>query len=609
MTQITARPITARAITAYPLTGRQIGDTALGSTGLLFDAPLDSSLILRKGTGDPTFTRSSEATVTDWEGIIRTAVSGEARFMGARRVHNHWFATAPSGGATLTVQSGTGSDSEWLGENITDDSVNRVNFRTVSTLKLENRLWRAGVWIKAAVPEDVGKKLFLVWTRSSGGTSLGQSLHYTLTAGYVFVENTFQGSPDNLQLELRVAGSTDGGATAATQFLANKPQFEDVTGQADQTASEYVSVGVLSAPYHGAGVDGVRYFNTDRSGGALPNLMGYVSESGSTNELIRSEEISLLSPWSYVALSVNGDVTTSPSGASNADEMVEDSTSAARWTRHSFSLASTTTYTVSAFFKRGNGARNAGFRVLSSAWDVPASLNVIIDFGTGQASASASIDAFGVEEFSDGWFRLWFTHDSDADGGTNAIQLNMFDGNSLTYQGDGSSSVYAWGVMCEEGSHASTYIPTAGATVTRQADSLTYPSAGNIEDAEGRIETQASSFWNIASINRRLIALFGGGIPLFCSGSEPSTRIIGFDSVNLTSNATSSTSYYNNMVDFGSMWGTKFKVSCGDVVSLETAYSGSISGTTIQVGYRSQNAGQEWDGTIKSVEIYNKEDA
>jgi hypothetical protein len=36
---------------------------------------------------------------------------------------------------------------------------------------------------------------------------------------------------------------------------------EDVTGQSNQNPSEYVSCGVLAAPYYGAGVDGVQYFN------------------------------------------------------------------------------------------------------------------------------------------------------------------------------------------------------------------------------------------------------------------------------------------------------------------------------------------------------------
>lgn len=54
-----------------------------------FDLPLTHSLIpARAGNYTPTFTRSSTATVTDFEGLLKTVKSGEARFSGARRVEN-----------------------------------------------------------------------------------------------------------------------------------------------------------------------------------------------------------------------------------------------------------------------------------------------------------------------------------------------------------------------------------------------------------------------------------------------------------------------------------------------------------------------------------------
>jgi hypothetical protein len=65
-------------------------------------------------------------------------------------------------------------------------------------------------------------------------------------------------------------------------------QFENVSGQTDKTASEYVSVGVLSAPFHGAGVDGCKYFTTEKSGGAIPSatLKGYLAEPSRVNNCL-----------------------------------------------------------------------------------------------------------------------------------------------------------------------------------------------------------------------------------------------------------------------------------------------------------------------------------
>lgn len=76
-------------------------------------------------------------------------------------------------------------------------------------------------------------------------------------------------------------GSTTVTANGTDGIYLWGSQTEDVTGQADPSAGEYVSVGVLSAPYHGAGADGVEFFDTDRSGNPIPDatLDGYLSDA------------------------------------------------------------------------------------------------------------------------------------------------------------------------------------------------------------------------------------------------------------------------------------------------------------------------------------------
>jgi len=56
--------------------------------------------------------------------------------------------------------------------------------------------------------------------------------------------------------------------------------MEDVTGQSDTSFGGYVSTNVLSSPFHGAMVDGVKYFDTDLNGTPIPasTLKGYFAE-------------------------------------------------------------------------------------------------------------------------------------------------------------------------------------------------------------------------------------------------------------------------------------------------------------------------------------------
>lgn len=65
--------------------------------------------------------------------------------------------------------------------------------------------------------------------------------------------------------------------------------MEDVTYQSVLLPAEYVSTNVLSSPFHGAFVDGVKYFNTRLDGTYIEDC-GYLPESAATNLCTRSED-------------------------------------------------------------------------------------------------------------------------------------------------------------------------------------------------------------------------------------------------------------------------------------------------------------------------------
>ncbi len=73
-------------------------------------------------------------------------------------------------------------------------------------------------------------------------------------------------------------------------------QVEDVTGQSIQTVGDYVSTSVLTtAPYHGANVDGVKYFNTTLAGVKIPDstIKGYLCEASKTNLIVQSNNFTV----------------------------------------------------------------------------------------------------------------------------------------------------------------------------------------------------------------------------------------------------------------------------------------------------------------------------
>ena len=173
-----------------------------------FFAPLKTTLVLSRGTGSPNFTRATTAYVKDFEDVWREVPSGAARFEGARVVRN----LCPTSSASVTAG----------------------NNKTI-TASIGTYVFSMGA--------GAGTITFTGTATGSTGTLDADATNRTATT-----------------LTITVAGTIIATASVATCVDI---QFENVTGASNQNPSEYVSVGVLSAPYHGAGADGIKYFATE----------------------------------------------------------------------------------------------------------------------------------------------------------------------------------------------------------------------------------------------------------------------------------------------------------------------------------------------------------
>jgi hypothetical protein len=92
-------------------------------------------------------------------------------------------------------------------------------------------------------------------------------------------------------------------------------------------------------------------------------------------------------------------------------------------------------------------------------------LGTVNGFGSGVTSAS-------VENYADGWMRLSMTGTTVATGGNNLNDIGLSRTGSTLNFVDGQGA-YIWGAQVEAGATASSYIPTAGSTVSRAADQIT----------------------------------------------------------------------------------------------------------------------------------------
>ena len=207
----------------------------------------------------------------------------------------------------------------------------------------------------------------------------------------------------------------------------------------------------------------------DNSKGAL------LLEPSRTNLITYSEDFSD-SSWNVFRGSVTSNVAISPDGTLNASRYQEDSqTGKHLFRRQSLSIINGLSYTGSIFAKKGELTSIDLQSNSSSRWVASASFdleNGVVISGTGV-----------IEDYGNGWYRCSISG--------NAVQTTPDAGLEIyTSVGAGrdGQGLFMYGAMFEQGSYATSYIPTQGGVVTRLAEtcSQTAPD-GVIGQTEGTI--------------------------------------------------------------------------------------------------------------------------
>lgn len=125
--------------------------------------------------------------------------------------------------------------------------------------------------------------------------------------------------------------------------------------------------------------------------------------------------------------------------------------------------------------------------------------------GGGLYFISASADYVG-----NGWYRCSIIHNKPT---SSAFGISGYpDGTVITipppsYLGDGTSGIYIWGAQLEAGGYPTSYIPTSGATVTKNADIAN--NSGNADlfnDSEGVLYAEIAALANDGTDRRITIS-------------------------------------------------------------------------------------------------------
>lgn len=213
-----------------------------------------------------------------------------------------------------------------------------------------------------------------------------------------------------------------------------------------------------------------------------------------TNLISRSEVFNL-APWQLASVSLleNTDII-APDGTSNVFSVVGNTSNAVHSLYINSGVTDQTTYSFSVFFKR----KTMDFvRVSMGSGFSGEYVNINLVDG------SAIINTFPsskIEDYGNGWYRFSGQATRQATG-TPFISIILIQDENVTsntpYVSNSTEEVYVWGVQLEEGSYATSLIPTNGTSVTRNVDIVSKTGISNyINSIEGIFYLEISALAN-----------------------------------------------------------------------------------------------------------------
>lgn len=309
-------------------------------------------------------------------------------------------------------------------------------------------------------------------------------------------------------------------------------------------------------------------------------------EPARENLLTRSQEFDDAA-WTAVACIVTANATTAPDGTATADLLTANSSTSGAVIQ-SITFTANGEKCVALYMKGGTSGRS---RI--NIQDTTAGIDrhgVNVTWTAGVPSLSTALGAgtlYPVEVLADDWYRILFSATGIVAANANRIVISP---DNLV----GTGTVYAWGAQAENASVASSYIPTAAATVTRSADSL-YFDFGVVPQAMtayARFVEQSSPNWELAAARSPRVAQVGNNvdtgsrwIPFYKPSASAVYRAQHFNAAAAsgTSNATA-TPVLGDLVELNSVLASDGSVRLDFAKNQGTVTLGTASGAVAMDG-------------------------
>lgn len=325
-----------------------------------------------------------------------------------------------------------------------------------------------------------------------------------------------------------------------------------------------------------------------------------------------------LSNWVDENVTTTDNQAVSPDGSVNASKIVENSSNTFHFISKVVSSTTTANNLVFTCFLKKGTRTNAYiyFRTYSNANRYGISVNLengtITD--TEQSGSPVNVET-SVTDYGNDWYRVKVRMYQVSGTATMLIGPNnntTINGINNTYQGDGSSYIYAWGTQLEVGDFETSYIPSPNSAtqVTRSSDVCNGSgTSADINSEEGVLFLEFSALDNDLSERRLSISNSTSGNVVRIGFTSVSNRILGVI-YNGSNQAVLTTQSYT-ITDFHKV-ALKYKQNDFALWVDGTEVSTDTNGTTFAAGLLSELAfdngagGSLFFGKIKQALVFNE---
>ena len=245
----------------------------------------------------------------------------------------------------------------------------------------------------------------------------------------------------------------------------------------------------------------------DYTNSTCPKLL---LEPQRTNLVLYSEALNAV--WTLNAITVTPDAATSPSGVVNADKLIATAVAGAKYAFQLLTVTNAVAYTSSAYFKAAE--YNYAFMRLGGITGNP---YVIYNLATQAVVATSGLTSSTISSVGNGWYRVTVTATQTSVVLAPVVMVIPSTGYTLNgdnlpqFTGDGTSGGFVWGVQAEQGSYATSYIPTEGTTVTRAVDACSKTGISSLIGSTAGTVFFEGVYNTVNTTNTRFVSLKGAG--------------------------------------------------------------------------------------------------